>query len=43
MVVEVMDDGGKRKKEEIDWVRSWLEQTTIKWIESIALTLFFGS
>ena len=36
-------NGGNGKKEEIDWVRSWLEQIAIKQIESMALTLFFGS
>ena len=34
-----MDDGGKRKKEEDDWVRCWVVETTINLIESIALTL----
>jgi hypothetical protein len=33
----------KWKERGIDWVRSWLEKTTIKQIESIVLTLFFGS
>ena len=40
---KMMDDGGKRKKEEDNWVRSWVGETTINQIESIALTLFFGS
>ena len=40
---KMMDDGGKRKKEEDDWVRSWVGETTINQIESIALTVFFGS
>jgi len=39
----MMDDGRKRKKEEDDWVRSWVGETTIKLIESMALTLFFVS
>jgi hypothetical protein len=36
-------DGGNGNKEGIDWVRIWLEQKTIKQIESISLTLLFGS
>ena len=40
----MMDDGRKRKKEEDkDWVISWVEETTINRIESIALTFIFAS